>query len=62
MSIATVDKYMYKVGNSDLLEDLKKQAMTKLKNEHDALIDGWGKNFGFDFHYPLVSRSLRLLL
>ncbi len=57
MSIATVDKYVNKVGNSDLLDDLKNQAMSKLKDGHDALIEGWGKNFGFDFHYPLVSRS-----
>ncbi|MCH7674974.1 sigma-54-dependent Fis family transcriptional regulator [candidate division KSB1 bacterium] len=31
--------------------------MSKPKDEEQPLNGGWDKNFGFDFHYPLVSRS-----
>lgn len=31
--------------------------MSNSKNNQENSSNGWGKNFGFDFHYPLVSRS-----
>ncbi|MFQ5633405.1 MAG: sigma-54 interaction domain-containing protein, partial [bacterium] len=57
MSVAIVDNYSDKVRNLELLEDLKRQSMSKKKNGEQLENGGWGKNFGFDFHYPLVSRS-----
>ena len=57
MSVSVVDNYRGKVCNLEKLEDLTRQFMSKPKNEEQPLTGGWGKNFGFDFHYPLVSRS-----
>ncbi len=56
MSVTIVDNYNEKVRNLEKLEDLTRQSMSKPKEE-EPLNGGWGKNFGFDFHYPLVSRS-----
>jgi len=57
MSVSVVDNYRDKVHNLEKLEDLTQQFMSKPKSEEQPLNGGWGKNFGFDFHYPLVSRS-----
>lgn len=57
MSVTVVDNYRGKVCNLEKLEDLTRQFMSKPKSEEQPLNGGWDKNFGFDFHYPLVSRS-----
>ena len=57
MSLATVDNYVGKVSKMDLLDEFRRQSMSKLKDGQNSDTNGWGKNFGFDFHYPLVSRS-----
>ncbi len=57
MSVSVVDNYRDKVHNLEKLEDLTQQFMSKPKSEEQPMNGGWGKNFGFDFHYPLVSRS-----
>lgn len=56
MSVAIVDNYRDEVHNLDI-ENLARQLMSKNKIDEQSQNGGWGKNFGFDFHYPLVSRS-----
>ncbi|TDI83065.1 MAG: sigma-54-dependent Fis family transcriptional regulator [Caldithrix sp.] len=57
MSVSVVDKYRDGVCNLQKLEHWTRQSMSKPKDEEQSLNGDWGKNFGFDFHYPLVSRS-----
>ena len=57
MSVSVVDKYRDRVCNLQKLEHWTRQSMSKPKDEEQSLNGDWGKNFGFDFHYPLVSRS-----
>ncbi|TDI96109.1 MAG: sigma-54-dependent Fis family transcriptional regulator [Caldithrix sp.] len=57
MSVSVVDNYRDRVCNLEKLEDWTRQSMSKPKDEEQSLNGDWGKNFGFDFHYPLVSRS-----
>jgi len=57
MSVSVVDNYRDRVCNLEKLENLTRQSMSKPKDEEQPLNGGWGKNFGFDFHYPLVSKS-----
>jgi transcriptional regulator with GAF, ATPase, and Fis domain len=65
MSISFVDKYQDDVHDWELLEEIQRQSMSKEKGQNgeangngDANGSVWAaKNFGFDFHYPLVSRS-----
>ncbi len=57
MSVSVVDKYRDRVCNLEKLEHWTRQSMSKPKDEEQSLNGDWGKNFGFDFHYPLVSRS-----
>ena len=57
MSVSIVDNYRDSVCNLEKLEDLTRQSMSKPKDEEQSQNGGWGKNFGFDFHDPLVSRS-----
>ncbi len=54
MSVAVVDKYLDAAHNLKLLEEIKRHSMLDVKQYQNT---EWGKNFGFDFHYPLVSRS-----
>jgi two-component system response regulator HydG len=57
MSVALVDNYLDKVSNLDLLEEFKRiLSLDNSEFQKQGSVD-WGKNFGFDFHYPLVSRS-----
>ena len=56
MSVATVDKYFDK-AYLKLLEEMKDPSLAKETNGRKSENSEWGKNFGFDFHYPLVSRS-----
>ncbi|MFQ5650482.1 MAG: sigma-54 interaction domain-containing protein [bacterium] len=56
MSNATVDTYRSN-SNIEILEEIKRQSMSQSKKSQSHSNNGWGKNFGFDFHYPLVSRS-----
>ncbi|TDJ02507.1 MAG: hypothetical protein E2O76_02460, partial [Caldithrix sp.] len=57
MSVSVVDNYRDRVCNLEKLEHWTRQSMSKPKDEEQSLNGDWGKNFGFDFHYPLVSRS-----
>ncbi|MFQ5707652.1 MAG: sigma-54 interaction domain-containing protein [bacterium] len=59
MSVALVDKYFDEDYDLELLEEIKRHSMLKLKELHKTkdAEHNFGKNFGFDFHYPLVSRS-----
>jgi len=57
MSVSVVDNYRDRVCNLEKLEHWTRQSMAKPKDEEQSLNGDWGKNFGFDFHYPLVSRS-----
>ena len=57
MSVSVVDNYRDRVCNLEKLENLTRLSMSKPKDEEQPLNGGWGKNFGFDFHYPLVSKS-----
>lgn len=58
MSAALVDSYVDSFSNSEVLEEIKRLTMSNGKDNVEASPNGWsGKNFGFDFHYPLVSRS-----
>jgi transcriptional regulator with GAF, ATPase, and Fis domain len=60
MSVATVDNYYSKLNELELLEEFKRVLLVdtreKIKSEDSDL----GRNFGFDLHYPLVSRSLEI--
>ena len=57
MSFSVVDKYEKdKALRKKFFEEINRKMPDHTnKREFDEL--GWGKNFGFDFHYPLVSRS-----
>ncbi|RMF56985.1 MAG: sigma-54-dependent Fis family transcriptional regulator, partial [Calditrichaeota bacterium] len=57
MSVTLVDKYLDNAENADLLEEIRRQAMANGRAPQNGEEAFWGKNFGFDFHYPLVSRS-----
>lgn len=52
-----IDNYFNRAREMQVEEEIKKDSMSNSgKNNHHG-DTGWGKNFGFDFHYPLVSRS-----
>lgn len=60
MSIAIVDKYFDdEEYDLEILEKIRRHSMSKIKEGPNIEQENpnWGKNFGFDFHYPLVSRS-----
>ncbi|MFQ5752992.1 MAG: sigma-54 interaction domain-containing protein [bacterium] len=57
MSVAVVDKYLDKAYNLKLLEEIKRHSILKDIDSQNIKNSDWGKNYGFDFHYPLVSRS-----
>lgn len=57
MSSATVDTYVDNGRNLTILEEITRLSMSNPKEDNSSK-SGWdGKNFGFDFHYPLVSKS-----
>lgn len=60
MSMPTVDKYFDEDVYTELLEELRQHAMQKeadILEKTNGKESPLGKNFGFDLHYPLVSRS-----
>lgn len=57
MSIAAVDTYVDYGSNLTILEEIKRLSMSNPKEDNSSKSDWDGKNFGFDFHYPLVSKS-----
>jgi transcriptional regulator with GAF, ATPase, and Fis domain len=57
MSVSYVDKYQEEIQDAELLEELSQARMSSADKNKESSETGWGKNFGFDFHYPLVSRS-----
>ncbi|MFQ6112871.1 MAG: sigma-54 interaction domain-containing protein [bacterium] len=57
MSIAIVDKHFDEAHDFELLEDMVRRKMSTTREIKKSAEPNWGKNFGFDFHYPLVSRS-----
>ncbi|RMD92317.1 MAG: sigma-54-dependent Fis family transcriptional regulator [Calditrichaeota bacterium] len=59
MDAATVDKNI-RFHEEELLEKLQEKWMSGENTDSrnfKEVENVWGKNFGFDFHYPLVSRS-----
>ncbi|MFQ5638813.1 MAG: sigma-54 interaction domain-containing protein [bacterium] len=56
MSVSVVDKYVEK-NNTDFLEKFRNNSMLSIKELKKSESTEWSKNFGFDYHYPLVSRS-----
>ncbi|MFQ5823052.1 MAG: sigma-54 interaction domain-containing protein [bacterium] len=57
MSVAIVDKQFDKVADLESFEEIIRHSMSKTREIQKTKDSNWGKNFGFDFHYPLVSRS-----
>jgi len=57
MSTPLVDKKHDAQPDIELLEIFKQQYMVDSKENNKLEETYWGKNFGFDFHYPLASRS-----
>ncbi|MFQ5605202.1 MAG: sigma-54 interaction domain-containing protein [bacterium] len=57
MSVAVVDKYLDKAHNMRLFEEIKRHSIMKETDYANIEKSEWGKNYGFDFHYPLVSSS-----
>ncbi len=56
MSATLVDNYVGKISNTDVMEEIRRLIMNG--DNGTPASNGWeGKKFGFDFHYPLVSRS-----
>ena len=55
MSVGIVDNLLDEEYGQDILEEIKRHSMSNKQGNDEA--SDWGKNFGFDFHYPLVSRS-----
>jgi transcriptional regulator with GAF, ATPase, and Fis domain len=60
MSIATVDNFYNKFSDLELLEEFKRNLFVETRDIPKTEESEWGKNFGFDFHYPLVSRSVEI--
>ncbi len=60
MSIATVDTYSKRFSDVELLEEFKRSLLVETREFPRTEETEWGKNFGFDFHYPLVSRSVEI--
>jgi len=58
MSATLVDNYVDNYTSSEVMEEIRQLTMSKGKDGTGSGTNGWtAKNFGFDFHYPLVSRS-----
>jgi transcriptional regulator with GAF, ATPase, and Fis domain len=57
MSIAIVDNQFGKVRDLELFDDIVRRSMSKKREIQKSEQPNWGKNFGFDFNYPLVSRN-----
>ncbi len=57
MSVSVVDKYVEEIGYGELTSEGDRDFMLKLKERDKGESTEWSKNFGFDYHYPLVSRS-----
>ena len=57
MSATVVDKYLDELEYGELTNGLDQPSMLKLKERDKTDTTEWSKNFGFDYHYPLVSRS-----
>ncbi|MFQ5866038.1 MAG: sigma-54 interaction domain-containing protein [bacterium] len=57
MSVAMVDKHFDEVRDLELFERIVRRSMSNTPERNNSEEPNWGKNFGFDFHYPLASRS-----
>jgi len=57
MSVSTIEKRQQSMPKKKILEESKPSENPDADSARDADDMWWGKNFGFDFHYPLVSRS-----
>ncbi len=60
MSVATVDNYYSKLNELELLEEFKHVLLVDTREKIKSGESDLGRNFGFDLHYPLVSRSLEI--
>lgn len=57
MSVSVVDKYRGKANDTEFGDEFGQRSMLSLKERKEPDGTEWTKNFGFDYHYPLVSRS-----